>query len=278
MFNTQLYHVMVVLSILMLCSTHNCIMWWLFYPSLCYIPHTTVSCDGCSIHHYALFNTQLYHVMVVQSIIKLCSTHTCIMWWLFYSSLCSVQHTTVWLFYPQYITILWWLFYPQHTTVSWDGCSIHHAMFNKQLYHAMVVLYIIMLFSTHNYIMWWLFYPSLCYFQLTTVSCDGCSIHHYALFNTHLYHVMVVQSIIMLCSTHKCMVVLPSTYNYPVMVVLSSTHNYHEMVVLSIIMLCSTHNCIMWWLFYPSLCYVRHTTVSCDGCSIHHYAMFHTQL
>ena len=193
---------MVVLSI-MLCSTNNCIMRWLFYTSLCYFPHTTISCDGCSIHHYAIFNSQLYHVMVVLFIIMLCSTHTCIMWWLFNPSLCSVQHTSVWLFYPQHITILWWLFYPQHTTI-----------------------------------MRWLFYPS-CYVQQTTVSCDGCSIHHYAIFHTQLYHVWVV---------------------------------------LSIIMLFSTHNCIMWWLFYSSLCFVQHTPVSCDGCSIHHYALFNTQV
>ena len=196
---------------------------WCFIKQWCFVKES---------HHYAMFNTQLYQAMVVLSIIML--------WWFFYPSLCCTHNCI----YPS-------LCYVQYTTVSCDGYSIHHyTLFNTQLYQAMVVLSIIMLYtqlhlsiimlcSTHNCIMWWLFYPSLCYVQHTTVSCDGCSIHHYAIFHTQLYHVMVV---------------------------------------LSIIMLCSTHNCIMWWLFNPSLNYVQHTPVSCDGCSIHHYALFNTQL
>ena len=141
----------------MLCSTHNCIMWWLFYPKHttvscdgcstlntqlscddCSTLNTQLSCDGCSIHHYAMFNIQLYHVMVVLS-----STRNCIMWWLFYP-----KHTTVscdgcstlntQLSCDDCSTL--------NTQLSCDGCSIHHyAMSNTQLYHVMVVLSIIML-------------------------------------------------------------------------------------------------------------------------------------
>ena len=50
--------------------------------SLCYVQHTVVSSDGCSIHHYAmmvLLSIIMLYTQLYLSIIMLCSIHKCIM-------------------------------------------------------------------------------------------------------------------------------------------------------------------------------------------------------